>query len=294
MEKIVEAKKIKEANRIIFDRDSRSYSKKRRIRFDRKTAARLIQRYENIIGKRVQPVDRFLDIGCGNGLILLNLSSLGFICKSYGVDISLGMLKECKNNANNLGNDVFLAQGDVEHLPFKNNSFDLIIGHGILHHLPDIKMSFSEVYRLLKPKGICIFTEPTKIGSRIIASMLWIVWFIPMLIRRLTKTQMEKLVEINVFKPQDLEKEAKGTGFSNVYTKPFAGFISRIFYWTMDPISQRISSKHYHLIVEKMIDLLFIFDKHIFGFLIPKDWFDEVLIFLQKDDQATVSIQVEK
>ena len=287
IEKIVEAERIKEANRIIFDRNSRTYSKKRRIRFDRKTSLRLIHRYEDAMGKGFQPVDRFLDIGCGDGLILLNLTSLGFISGAYGIDLSFGMLKECKNNANNLGTDVFLAQGDVEYLPFKSNNFDLIIGHAILHHVPDIKMVFSEVYRLLKPKGICIFTEPTRIGSRIIASMLWIVWFIPMLVRRLTKTQMEKLVEINVFKPQELEKEARGAGFLSVYTKPFAGFISRILYWTLDPISQRTSSRYYHLLMSKIMDILFIFDNQILRFFIPKGWFDEVLIFLQKGPSSS-------
>lgn len=287
-EKIVEAERIKEANRIIFDRISRACSKKRRLRFDKKTALRLIQRYENAMGRRFQPVDRFLDIGCGNGSILLNLTSLGFISKGYGVDLSLGMLKDCKNNANNLGSDVSLTQSDVEYLPFKSNSFDLIIGHAILHHLPDIKMAFKEVYRLLKPEGICIFTEPTKIGNRIIASMLWIVWFLPKFIRQLTKTQMEKLVEINTFTSQELEREAKKAGFSYIYTKPFAGFISRIFYWILDPISQRISSRYYHLLINKIIDILSIFDNHIFRFFIPKGWFDEVLIFLQKGPSNSI------
>lgn len=281
-EKIVEAEKIKEANRIIFDRNSRIYSKKRRIRFDRKTALRLIQRYENTMGKGFQSVDRFLDIGCGSGLILLNLASLGFISKAYGIDLSFDMLKECKNNANKLGIDVFLAHGDVDYLPFKSNRFDLIIGHAILHHLPDIKMVLSEVYRLLKPNGICIFTEPTKAGSKIIATLMWTIWFFPFLIRQLTKSPIERLVEVNIFTPQNLENEAKRAGFTTTYTKPFAGFISRIFYWIMDPISQRISNRYYHLIIDKIVDILFVLDERFFRLFIPKGWFDEVFIFMQK------------
>lgn len=290
---MVEAKKIKEANRIIFDRDGQTYSKKRRIRFGKKTALRLMQRYEKAMGRTFPPVSRFLDIGCGNGVILLNLISLGFISKPYGIDISLGMLKECKNNAKKLGGNVFLAQGDVEQLPFKSNSFDLIIGHAILHHLPSIKMAFREVYRLLKPGGICIFTEPAKIGSKIIAVLMWIIWFFPFLARQLTKSPTEKLVEVNTFTPQNLEKEARLSGFTTTYTRPFAGFISRMFYWVIDPLSQRVSNRYYHLITDKIVDILFVLDERFFRLFIPKGWFDEVLIFLQKN-QATVSMRVEK
>jgi ubiquinone/menaquinone biosynthesis C-methylase UbiE len=285
-EKIVEAKRIKEANRIIFDRNSRIYSIKRRIKFDRNTALRLIKNYEGAMKEKFQPVSRFLDIGCGNGLILLNLSSLGFISKAYGVDLSLGMLKECKNNANKLGVDIFLTQGDVEYLPFKSNCFDLIIGRAILHHLPEIKVVFSEVYRLLKPKGICIFTEPTKVGSKIIATLMWVVWHLVLLVRQLTKSSIERLVEVNNFAPQRLEKEAKLAGFTTIYTKPFAGLMSRIFYWIMDPISQRISSRYYHLIIDKIIDILLVLDERFFRLFIPKGWFDEVSIFMQKHNDG--------
>jgi tRNA/tmRNA/rRNA uracil-C5-methylase (TrmA/RlmC/RlmD family) len=105
---MIKAKEIKKANRIIFDRDSLSYSKKRRIRFDKKNASQLIQRYEDVMDKKFQPVERFLDLGCGNGLISLNLALSGFISRPYGIDISLGMLKEYKNNAKKLGTDIFL------------------------------------------------------------------------------------------------------------------------------------------------------------------------------------------
>lgn len=283
MAKIAEDKRIKEANRVIFDRNSRIYSKKRRINFDKITALRLMQRYENAMEKKFQPANKFLDLGCGNGLILLNLKLFGFLSEAYGIDLSLGMLKECKNNASKLDIKVFLSQGDAECLPFKNSSFDLIIGHAILHHLPDIKKAFGEVYRILKPKGICIFTEPTKIGSKIIATLMWIVWFFPLLIRSFTKSPIERLVEVNTFMPQRLENEAKIYGFTTIYTKPFAGFISRIFYWIMDPVSQRISSKYYHLIIDKIINILLMFDKKFFCLFIPKGWFDEVFIFMQKD-----------
>ncbi|GEM_PF-6612057 len=282
MEKTIKDRRIKEANKIIFDRESRFYSKRRRIKFDRKTSLKLMRDYENVMEDKFQPIDRFLDIGCGDGLILLNLKPLGFISKAYGVDLSFGMLKECKSNANKLNINVLLVQSDVEQLPFKDNSFDLIVGHAILHHLPTAREAFKEVYRLLKLRGRCIFIEPSKIGSKIIATLRWFIWSLPFLIRQITKSPMERLIEVNTFTPQELEKEARISGFKIVYTKPFAGFISRIFYWILDPISQRTSNRYYHLIVDKIINILSILDERLFRKFIPKGWFDEIFIFMQK------------
>jgi hypothetical protein len=143
-------------------------------------------------------------------------------------------------------------------------------------------MVFREVYMLLKPGGMCIFTEPSKIGCRIIAIFLWIIWLLPLFFRRISKSPLQKLVEVSTFTPEELEREANLSGFTTVYTKPFAGFISRIFYWIMDPVSQRISSKYYHLIIDKIIGILFVLDERFFRLFIPKGWFDEVFIFMQK------------
>lgn len=277
-----DVKKIKEANREFFDKLGSDYSKKRRISFGRKSTLRLIQRYEKAMGKKFKPVENFLDFGCGSGFILLNLASAGFISKSYGIDISLEMLKECKRNAVCTDMNVFLTQGDAEYLPFNSNSFDFIIGHAILHHLPGIDKALKEIHRVLKPQGACIFTEPSRTGSRIIATIQWFFWFIPFIIRRFTKTKQEKMVEIDTFTVKKLEQSMQKAGFLNVYTRPFAGFISRIFYWIMDPFSQRISNKYYHLIVDKIVDTLSLLDEYIFTAFIPKSWFDEVFILVHK------------
>jgi ubiquinone/menaquinone biosynthesis C-methylase UbiE len=273
---------IKEANRTIFDQNSRGYSKKRRIPFDKKTSLRLVQRYENATKKNFVHADRLLDIGCGSGYLLLNLASTGLTAQSYGIDISLGMLKECRQYADNLGIKVNLAQADVDFLPLRSNSFDFVIGHAILHHLPNINSVFHEVRRILKPGGICIFTEPTKMGSRIIACFMWLAWFFPLLFRQITKTQTEKMVEIDAFAPERLENEAKKAGFNKFYTRPFAGFISRIFYWLLDPISQRTTNRLYHKVIDSIISALSIVDDRLLRLFVPADWFDELFIYMEK------------
>jgi ubiquinone/menaquinone biosynthesis C-methylase UbiE len=284
MNECLRSHKIKESNRLIFNRDSSRYHKKRRIKFDRASALKLKNRYEEAMGSDFKRAEMVLDLGCGGGHIILSLSGLGLIGRGFGIDISSGMLKECLINAGNLGATPLLAEADAEFLPFKDKSFDLIIGHAVLHHLPEVDKVLSELKRVLKDGGACIFTEPARVGSRIISVILWIVWFIPMLIRQLTKKEAERSVEIDSFDAKELEKAAKRAGFARAYTRPFAGFLSRIFYWVMDPLSQRISNRRYHLVLERVMDVLYVFDQRFLKHFLPKGWFDELFIRLEKTE----------
>jgi len=276
------SQKIKQANREIFNRPDYDYTKKRRIHFDHDTAIRLVKRYEKALGEQFKLYERFLDLGCGNGFIALNLAGTGLMKHVSGIDISERMLQQCKKNAEILNISISLAQADVEYLPFRNDSFDLIIGHAILHHLPDAQRALRETYRILKPRGMCIFTEPSRVGSRIISVLQWLVWFIPLLVRQCTKTESEKMVEIDTFSAQTLKETAKEIGFTDARSGPFAGFLSRMLYWILDPISQKISCAFYHSYTEKLIDFFYILDERIFTKCIPKEWFDEVFIVMHK------------
>ncbi len=275
-------REIKKANIIVFDKQARNYTKSRRQKFNTESAQCIIEKYQKVIGKNFAPVDRLLDIGCGWGNILLNLSLAGKVRCPHGIDISQGMLDECYKNARKLGIDVTLMRGDAERLPYQDNCFDMVIGHGFLHHVPDYIAVFKEVYRVLKPGKTCIFTEPSKTGSRIIAMVRWIIWLIPLSIRRLSKSKIEKMVEIHTFSPEELEEVVSKVGFSQVHTEPFAGFISRIIYWMFDPIVRRFHNKYLHRMVNGLVNVLFVIDERVFRLFIPKGWFDEVAIFARK------------
>lgn len=275
-------REIKKANIIVFNKEAKNYIRRRRQKFDIGSAHQIIEKYQKVIGKDFTPVERLLEIGCGSGNILLNLSLSGMIRYPYGIDISQGMIDECYKNAQKLGIDVALMMGDAEHLLYHDDYFDKVIGHAILHHVPNPIAVFKEVYRVLKPGGTCIFTEPSKTGSRIIAIVRWIIWLIPLSMRRLSKSKIEKMVEIHTFSPKELEEIVSKVGFSNVHTEPYAGFVSRIVYWMFDPIIQRVSNKYLHRMVNRLVNILSIIDERVFSRFIPKGWFDEVAIFAQK------------
>ena len=57
---------------------------------------------------------------------------------------------------------------DAERLPFADASFDLVFGHAVLHHIPDLERAFAEFERVLAPGGTVLFAgEPSRYGDRL-------------------------------------------------------------------------------------------------------------------------------
>src|SRR5436305_930171 len=79
-----------------------------------------------------------------------------------------GMLRALSATAHRLGLDVRTARADAESLPFPDGSFDLVLGHAVLHHLPNLDQAFAEFHRVLAPGGHIVFAgEPSRFGDRL-------------------------------------------------------------------------------------------------------------------------------
>ena len=143
------------------------------------------------------------------------------------------MLETLQANAARLGLDVETVACDAAELPFADASFDLLLGHAVLHHLPELDRAFGEFLRVLKPGGVLLFAgEPSRHGDRIAAipkragvaaAPLW---------RRLVRVPaastehgsehcgadhaLEGMVDVHAFTPDDLERHASAAGFADV------------------------------------------------------------------------------
>ncbi len=92
----------------------------------------------------------------------------GLIGEATCSDISPGMLGTLKANAKKLGLKVKTKPADAERLPFADASFDLVFGHAVLHHIPDLERAFAEFARVLEPGGTIVFAgEPSRYGDRL-------------------------------------------------------------------------------------------------------------------------------
>ena len=158
---------------------------------------------------------KILDLGCGMGDATLYFATLG--AKVWAIDISPGMIQLVKKLAykhkfeKNIHTKVMVA----ENLKFKENSFDIVFGNGILHHAVS-DLALKEVYRVLEKGGKAVFIEP--LAHNILINIY----------RKLAskvRTPTEK-----PFKYPDLNKLTK-INFKNFYHREFHFFTLLIFIW---------------------------------------------------------------
>src|SRR4029453_13474580 len=114
------------------------------------------------------PFGRSLEVGAGPGYFSPNMPQGGYGDDAVCTDISPGMLDALQANARRLELDVSTVACDAEELPFEDESFDLVFGHAVLHHLPGLDRAFGEFRRVLRPGGRVFFAgEPSRYGDRI-------------------------------------------------------------------------------------------------------------------------------
>jgi len=100
--------------------------------------------------------DRILDVGCGCGFDTFVAAFLtGRQGRVAGVDISHEMLLWPLEVAGASGNlNAGFLQGSAESLPFKNETYDLVISNGAMNLVLEKPAAFEEIYRVLRPGGI--------------------------------------------------------------------------------------------------------------------------------------------
>ncbi len=123
--------------------------------------------YETIVSSRrahkesmmpVGPGFTVLEYGCGPGSSAFELAAQG--AKVVGIDISEVAIAQSRDQARALNLDIDFRCMNAENLEFEDNTFDLIVGSAILHHL-DLDKAYAELARCLKPGGKAVFIEPT-------------------------------------------------------------------------------------------------------------------------------------
>lgn len=112
----------------------------------------------------VQGDERVLDIGTGNGGILLPLARRLLSGRGHvtGLDMSAGMIEGARRTVESERLNVTFVLGDAQHLPFPDASFDIVMANHMLYHVPDIEAAVREAYRLLKPGGIFLAATNTE------------------------------------------------------------------------------------------------------------------------------------
>ncbi len=246
---------ILDVNRRYHDVAAQTYDAKWGISFGEIGHQQVLGKLTKLLGPDPGPFTESLEIGSGTGSFSLNLLQAGVIEDATCTDISPGMLQTLEHNAETLGLNVTTKACDAAELPFEDESFDLVLGHAVLHHLPELARAFSEFERVLKPGGTLFFAgEPSHTGDRLAnvpktaalkAAPLW---------RRALKVRpaphddaelqdhaLESVVDVHAFVPSDLQNHAANAGLTDVRVQGeellanWFGWFNRTLEATADP-----------------------------------------------------------
>ena len=227
------AETIRDANVRYHDLAAGHYDSKWGIKYDAVGQAQVTSKLAKALGHEPRRYARALEIGAGTGYFSLNLLRAGVIGEAVATDISPGMLRRLERSAAELEVRVETAACEASALPFEDDSFDLVFGHAVLHHLPDLDAAFREFRRVLRPGGVVAFCgEPSHYGDRIAAwpkrganavAPLWRA-----LVRAAPRPsngngngnggwseedKLEQVVDVHAFTPAELSAHAQAAGF---------------------------------------------------------------------------------
>ena len=99
--------------------------------------------------------EKILEVGCGEGILSALMAQKG--AEVTASDISKPNLMNAKKYAKNKGiNNINFLEADAEDLPFRDNSFDIVVADNVLEHLPDFEKGLSEIKRVTKKRAIIV------------------------------------------------------------------------------------------------------------------------------------------
>lgn len=224
----------KHANVLYHDWEAETYDAKWSISYDQRCIDYARDRFTVVAGDHGWPYGTALEIGSGTGFFLLNLMQAGIATRGVLTDISPGMVEVATGNAVRLGLSVTGRVGDAEAIPYDDASVDLVVGHAVLHHIPDVELALREVLRVLRPGGRFVFAgEPTRYGDLVARRLSRLTWWAATTVTRVPALRawrrpqtelhdssraaaLESAVDLHTFVPGDLARLALRSGAVDV------------------------------------------------------------------------------
>ena len=270
---------VLEANVRYHDLAARHYDTKWGITYGDEGQAQVTAKLLKSLGRAPGVFDRALEIGAGTGYFTLNLLRAGVVREAVATDISRRMLEELAASAERLGLAVETAVCEASDIPFDDGSFDLVFGHAVLHHVPDLQRAFGEFRRVLRPGGMVAFCgEPSRQGDRLSALPKRGAYAAAPVWRALIRAsergaggnggrpseeaRLEQVVDLHSFTPAELGAHARAAGLESVRVSgeelaaALFGWINRTLEGTVDrsevPQAWRVYAHRGYLLLQRL------------------------------------------
>ena len=112
----------------------------------------VVSRLDSLIGSYLETAPAgLLDIGCGTGNLLAALQKRFPHCRLHGLDLAFNMALA---STRRVGGDAVIVNGEAERLPFRDNSFDLVVSASTLQWVDNLDKCLQESLRVLAPGGL--------------------------------------------------------------------------------------------------------------------------------------------
>ena len=133
------------------------FDERGRLQKAKKTAAVIL---DAMPGFGLEPARaRVLDIGCSTGILTRHYAEL--FGQVVGVDIDDGAVEWAESNRS--ADNIEYRVGDSMELPFAEGEFDVVTCTHIYEHVPDAQRMLDEIFRVLKPGGLCYFAAENRL-----------------------------------------------------------------------------------------------------------------------------------
>ena len=146
----------------------------------------------------IQGDDVILDVGCGGGININRMASQAK--KVYGVDYSIESVKLSRevNQEYIQQGKVEVLEGNVQALPFEDDTFDIVTAFETIYFWPDIEKCFGEVKRVLKPGGIFLIGMESNGSDNMVMKL------------------SEKLIDMTVYNDEEVTGFLENNNYSEI------------------------------------------------------------------------------
>ena len=103
---------------------------------------------------------RVLELGSGNGDLLLTLQRADLADEYLGIDLSEGAIRVAREKLDQEGcTNITFVQGDLNHIELEPSTYDIIISQMSIHHVERLECLFEQVAQALTPNGVFVIND---------------------------------------------------------------------------------------------------------------------------------------